>query len=261
MIETSAAIKASAAYPASPSWPIRRFWWLWVPILWMIFQFIIEATLSDPVLSFIHSENGLHENLQFFILFAAFIIAARTFLRMDRKAEPGWLVFWMGLATFCIFFNAGEEIDWGQTWLHWQTPAEWAKINSQQEMNLHNTTQWLNRIPRHVLAISIFAGGLLIPGIRRWKPNLLPRRFAVIYPPSIMAVTAIIYVVLQLVSNIGKHRFDARIFIRSSEVFELYMYYFVLLYIIVLSARLLQYLRQDSSGSTEPNRSGGIGGA
>ena len=99
------------------------------------------------------------------------------------------------------------------------------------ETNLHNTSSWLDQKPRLLLFIGMVVGGLIIPALRRWKPVVLPARFSAIYPENHMAITALGVLVPYLLQEVAEHGFNAHIFLRVSEVQEMYMYYFILLYV------------------------------
>ena len=213
--------------------------WLGLPLLWGVFQLVIELTLKPKTLEFIHSEYGLHENIQFVMIAAATILAISMLFKIDRKAQP-WLAAWLALAAICCFFVSGEEISWGQTYLHWQTPGYWYHLNNQHETNLHNTTTWLNQKPRLLLEIGVVTGGLIIPLLRRFRPSWLPVRPAIIYPPTVLIVTTLTYMLIQFISTFGKHVLHVTPFTKANEVEELYLYYFVLLYMINLRRRLMQ---------------------
>ncbi len=212
--------------------------WLWLPLAAGIIQAVIEVALDTRILEIIHSEYGPHELLEFIIITIAAVIAARIFFQMDR-ASNRWLTAWIGIAAFCCFYVSIEEMSWGQTVLRWNTPEFWAQVNVQDETNLHNTSTWLNQKPRILLEIGVAVGGLLIPCLRRYRPQWLPQRFAIIYPPSELTVTAGIFGIVKLLNLISHHIFDIRLFARPSEIGELFMYYFVLLYMMAMAQRLL----------------------
>ncbi len=210
---------------------LSRFLWLWLPLLWIVAQIGCEIFLGRPGLEWLLSENGLYELLQFAAIFAAFLAACRILWRMDRRAHP-WLFAWIAVAALASFYIAGEEISWGQQFLHWSTPEEWAALNDQDETNLHNTSSWLDQKPRWVLQIGMFVGGLLIPLLRRVRPAALPARFSAIYPSDSLAPVAGIAALVKIVNMAARELFGVSLFFRASEVIELYMFYFVLLYLL-----------------------------
>jgi glucan phosphoethanolaminetransferase (alkaline phosphatase superfamily) len=216
--------------------PLPYFLWFLLPLGWMVIQLAMEIGLDDAALDHIHSENGPHELLQFFAAAAAFIVSCLTLRAMDRSNK--WLVAWVGIAALGTFYIAGEEISWGQQFLHWTTPEYWDAINDQQETNLHNTSSWLDQKPRWLVQMGMFVGGLIIPFLQRVKPSLLPDRFRIIYPPATLAVTAGIAALVKLSQMLGRELFDVTLFFRSSEVGELYMFYFLMLYMMVMRNRL-----------------------
>jgi len=170
------------------------------------------------------------------MLMVGAFVAARTLLKMDKSNK--WLNIWIGLAFAACAFVGIEEMSWGQSVFKWGTPEFWAHINVQEETNLHNTSTWLNQKPRILLAIGIVTGGLLIPAAKRWKPSWVPAKFEIIYPPATLGVVAALYLFVRLTEKIANSFFDMDIWARPSEVEEVYFFYFVLLYLLVMKSRL-----------------------
>lgn len=212
--------------------------WLWLPLGWMVFQVALEFSLPLESKLALHAENGPHEILQFLLLCGGFLISAFTLRNMDRRAQP-WLTRWIALAAVCCFYVAGEEMSWGQTVMGWDTPESWAAINEQDETNLHNTSRWLNHKPRLVLEIGVLFAGIIIPLAQKLRPSLVPARFNAIYAPRTLMVTAILCAIVKFTDKAGRGLFDYKFFSRPSEVEELYLFYFVLLYLLVMKSRLV----------------------
>lgn len=205
----------------------------------MLFQVGIEFFLSGQILTKLHSENGPHETLQFLVLLVGVGVAAHTVFLPQLNNRP-WLRAWFGLAAVCCFYVAGEEISWGQQLLHWTTPEFWSAINDQNETNLHNTSAWFDQKPRLILEIGVLVGGIIIPLLLLYKPALVPQRFTVIYPPLFMMVPAWFAIGSKIIDKIDQALKNIVIFHRPSEVEELYLFYFVLLYLVILRRRILQ---------------------
>lgn len=129
-------------------------------------------------------------------------------------------------------------MSWGQTILRWHTPEYWAGVNNQHETNIHNTSKWFNQKPRFLLEIGILFGGLLLPLARKYKPSWVPQRFKIIYPPTELWVTAFIALIVKLIDKGGRELFGFDFFTRPSEVGEVYLFYFVAIYLIVMKHRL-----------------------
>lgn len=215
---------------------IHPFFWLVIPVLLIIGQIGIELFLPYQYMVPIHSEGGVHETLQSIVLMLALLLAVATLFRIDWKRQK-FLGGVFLLAAICCFYVSGEEISWGQQILNWHTPEYWARINDQNETNLHNTSAWLDQKPRLLLFIGIVMAGLVIPALRRWAPARLPEKFKALYPSDTLAVTALGVLLPYTAQEIAEHFFDSRLFERVSEVQELYMYYFVLLYLVDLRKR------------------------
>ncbi len=215
---------------------LKPFFWLWLPLLWMIGQLCAEFYFPIDALISFHAENGLHEWLQVFMLLGGCGFACHALLTMDR-AKHTWLALWLAMAAIGCFWVAGEEISWGQWLFFWDTPPDWALMNGQHETNLHNNSRWLNQIPDSILKIGIVVGGLFLPLMMTLKPQWVPHRFASIYPPKKLWVIALLLVFAVVAHKTGKLVWHTKLFARGSEVEELYIYYFVLLYIFSLWQR------------------------
>lgn len=216
---------------------MSKIWWLTLPVAFLAVQLALETALSAQLLARLHTENGPHELLQFAVLVGALAIAAVTLAQLRLRAA-GWLAAWFGLAAVCCLYVAGEEVSWGQHFLDWTTPEFWAAVNDQQETNLHNTSSWLDQKPRLLLEIGVLTGGLILPLLLKYRPKLVPARFSAIYPPSCLAVVALLALAVKLGAAIAE-ALGVTLFERESEVEELYLYYFVLLYLLALRRRVL----------------------
>ena len=218
--------------------PIDMLWWLGLPLFFMTGQIAIEIFVPANLKPALHSEWGPHETLQTLFIALAFLVAVFTLPKIDWKADRLSGV-WVLLAALCCFYVTGEEISWGQQILKWDTPAYWSTLNDQNETNLHNTSAWLDQKPRLLLFIGIAVGGLVVPALRKWKPSALPAKFAAIYPPDCLVVPALGVAVPYLLQEIAEHFFGRGVFHRVSELQELFMYYFVFMYLVALRIRII----------------------
>jgi len=197
-----------------------------VPVVLILIQLAIEVFASDATKKFLLEEGGPHETMQAVTMFIAFIMATYLAIRIKGK----WLKLWFGIAALASFYVAGEEVSWGQWIFYWDTPEGWAQINDQQETNLHNTSAWFDQKPQIILQIGVLVGGIIIPLLKLFKPEKLPTRFNAIYGDYHLLPTALIALSLKLSDTI----LDAmhwHFFYRVSEVLELYLFYFVALYL------------------------------
>lgn len=203
--------------------------WIWLGIPFALIAMMIgfELTLTGADLNAMYSENGPLELIQFAFVVLAAILAARLVFEAKDKLIKLW-----ALALFAgSFYIAGEEVSWGQWILGWGTPEFWAIFNDQNETNLHNTSAWFDQKPRLILFIGMVVGGLIIPALRRWKPDVLPQRFADFYPGDYMAITTIGVLFPYTIQKIGEGFFGISFFERVSEIQEAYIYFFIFLYV------------------------------
>ena len=219
---------------------LNKILWLWVPLIFLATQTIIEIFASHEIRGALHSENGPHESLQFLCALGALIIALRCLFTTSPTDKP-YLFGWITCFVLGCAYIAGEEVSWGQHIFEWATPEFWSGVNDQGETNLHNTTSWLDQKPRLLLLIGVVTGGILIPLLKRFKPSALPKKFEIIYPPAILGLTATLAISANLIDKVSEFFNDVPILSRGSEVEELYLFYFVLLYLMILRRRLAQH--------------------
>lgn len=215
---------------------LSPIFWLWIPAFAIVLQAILEITLDNNLMSQLHSENGPHETLQAVIMLFAFLYSLKVLLLGEAKTTI--FKMWFGLAALCSFYVVGEEISWGQHVWDWATPDYWAEVNDQEETNFHNTSSWLDQKPRLILFIGIVVGTLIIPILKKRKWVKLPSELDALLPSTKLSLIAFIILVPYLLEKTFEI-FDIVIFVRFSEVQELYMFYFVLLYLIMLRQKVV----------------------
>jgi hypothetical protein len=216
---------------------LSRLWTLWLPLIFLGIQAILEISFSTGELSVLMSENGPVELLQWVTMVLASMVAMITLFRVNPLKTP-WLFAWVLTALLSCLYVAGEEVSWGQHFLEWNTPSYWQNINDQNETNLHNVSSWLDQKPRTILLIGIIVGGLVFPLLDRTRPRFLPRRFSLIYPSHELILIALLVIGPRIANDMAR-LFNFNLFERVSEVQEVYMFYFVLLYLVVLRHRIL----------------------
>lgn len=201
-----------------------------IPALLPLWFFGAEAVLEQPSKEYFYGEYGLVEGFQETNLLISLILAIVIFCRL-KSTESKWLKIWIGIAIASCFYILVEEISWGQKFFQWNTPEKWAELNTQSETNFHNMSQLLNRVPRSILEVGILVGGLVIPAFLKWNPAKLPEQFSPIYPwPKIAFFSAIAFIIKFLEQFPGW--FDIKFFWRKSEVMEVFLYYFIFLYLV-----------------------------
>ena len=122
------------------------------------FAFLIIPLTHDRM-EWLMDEDRLVEFMTFVFLFIAgclaLELARRAWVAGDRVVV---IAFYALFAVGCIF-AAGEEIAWGQHYLDYATPEEWAALNKQGEVTFHNLP-WLHG-KTELLRLSFGLGGLI----------------------------------------------------------------------------------------------------
>lgn len=121
-------------------------------------------------------------------LLAGVLLAAAAW-RIFRLSPPrrGEAALFAALAAAAAFFLAGEEINWGQIFMHWGTTESTRPIESQT--NLHNTDLPIQNLGSWYLILAFF----VTPAVWRLRSRLnLPPHWALAVPrwPVIAAVAA-----------------------------------------------------------------------
>lgn len=212
---------------------LSKIWWLWIPLLMVVGQLAIEVGLSEAEKEAILGEGGFHETFQAIITVSAFALAVRLFFVF--QSQP-WLKLWVAIAAIGALYVTGEEISWGQHLFKWGTPESWAVVNDQNETNLHNTSDWLDQKPLILLEIGVLVGGILIPLLEKIRPLWLPVQFSSIYPTYHLVPVSLIAFAMKLADTYGD-QVQSSLFWRTSEILEIFLYYFVFLYLVVLRRR------------------------
>lgn len=204
-------------------------YWLWLPVIGIGLQILLEIFAAEDILAAAHAENGPHETLQALLMVCGFFFSIYALIR----AKDILLKAWFGLAAICCFYVAGEEVSWGQHIIDWATPEYWGQINDQNETNLHNTSSWFDQKPRLILEVGIIFGGLVAPFLKKRGLLKLPPKLDQLLPSPKLGVIALLILVPKIIEKTFEI-FDIVVFARVSEVQELYMFYFVLIYLIML---------------------------
>ncbi len=208
-----------------------------LPVLYFPGLAFVETTMPLDQKKYFYSEFGILEIVQELSLLFSLCLTIWLLRNLDA-AQPRWLKIWLGLAFVGCFYSLGEEISWGQTFFNWQTPETWARLNGQEETNLHNMSHLLNQFPKAILEIGVLVGGIIIPALQKWAPHKLPAKFEAAYPLWPVFFTALIALSIKLLEI--PVMFDHSIFFRKSEVLETALFYFVFVYLISLALKWRQ---------------------
>ena len=220
---------------------INRFWWLYLPVGFFCLRYAVHmfTDRGAGLESYFLGELGVVENLTVFILLVALWVTIDTLRRVGGEA-PLLKLFLVFYALGCIYF-AGEEASWGQHWFGWSTNEFFQAINDQQETNFHNTSKWLDRMPKAVVSLAIFVGGVVLPIYFRVKSRRIDYSWRAwwLIPTMVCLPTAVIATVATWPSKIERQIDFNFYFNQAQEMKELYVAFFILLFIVSLKRRLI----------------------
>ena len=221
---------------------LNRFWRLWLPIGLALAVFAMQKFDRDLAWELLFVEGtGLFEILHILLPLFVVAIALRMSFRFPANTDVR-LKVWVWLLGAGCFYIAGEEASWGQHIFGWGTPEAWSELNRQQETNLHNTTSWLNHKPRAILNVGVFVGSVLIPVLGALGVGSVKiARFSFILPGRSCHVTGWFVVFYNLWDDLAKAGHVPDIAARHSEMHENYLYGYLAIYALTLSARFTNW--------------------
>lgn len=223
---------------------LAAIWWLWLPIAFFVARYAISifTPRNEGLESLMIGELGLVENLTVLLLMGV-ILGSLYLIRRYRDVlhlTPRLFLFF-----FCLggIYFAGEEASWGQHWFGWETGEYFAAINDQHETNLHNTSEYFDRIPKAIVSFAIFLGGIALPLYLRRKEKVIDCRESMwwLFPTWICLPTAVFAVTATWPSKIERFTDWKFYFDGAQKMKELYIAYFFLLFIVSLGRRLHLY--------------------
>jgi hypothetical protein len=233
---------------------ISPFWWALCPIAFTV-GLLAFAFFNPSAYALMQGEDaGVLEFLHAALPLAAAAIATRLLffkeLRRDRL-----IMLWLLLFVLGGIYLGGEEASWGQHYFGWATPESWATINRQQETNLHNTSFWLDRLPRVVCTIAIIVGGLFLPFVKLHQPAWIPKRLDFIVPPLALSVLTVIFIIGEVHGIIVANTefIDDVIRFRTGEMQENFIVSFILFYMIFLWVRAIR-VRETNEEAAQGSR-------
>lgn len=224
------------------------WWWAGIPLTMLLVTFYAYFTSADLMALLVRRDEhpdggGIAENGTVLILLPA-IAAGIAILRHHRQRLPLWMIGWLlGWILACAYF-AGEEASWGQHYFHWSAPETLQGLNDQNETNLHNISHWLDQKPRTLVELWIVFAGLLVPLIRRFRPQALwaDRDWARWFWPTAIGIpTVVAFLFSFVVALVAKKTGRADLhYLGSNELREFYIAIFLSSYLLSLWYRLRQ---------------------
>ena len=217
---------------------VSPVWRVFAPIAVPIVLVAIAYFDRDFYYVYLQDELGFLEFLHALLPISAAAIAGWLLLMPGLRRDP-FIVAWLAAILIGGIYLGGEEASWGQHYFGWQTPAEWAEINRQEETNLHNTSFWFDRFPRIVITIGIFVGGLVLPVVKLRRPNLIPRRFDFIIPPLGLRTLTIVMLIGEVIGGLREttEAMGEVLRFRPGEMQENFIVAFIFVYMLCLAGR------------------------
>lgn len=243
MLPSSPRLARAADFRDLPIWL-----YLWLPLAFYTFVYLCGFVLDNEIYRrFFIGEMGIPDFSTVLVLIAAVIMGVRathSAHALGLRLLTGWLV----LGTLGCLYFAGEEASWGQWYLRWDTPEAWAALNNQQETNLHNLETLgplLDQLPRALLTLGAFVGGIVVPLYLKLRGQWFdPQRYWYWIWPTMVTLPAAVF-------GVFLARIDRRIGdvidqvwpfydMRTGELKEFMLAYFLLMYLASLALRLRQ---------------------
>lgn len=230
--------------------------WLWCIGLYALFMtaalalphsMLWQGGALHPVTGEPNWEFGLAESSQNIFLAVALVMAGV----MCARAKGLLLKLWLGLVFLGVLYLLGEETSWGQHYFRWGVDGWFAENNDQAETNLHNTNALFDQLPRNLLYVGMVVGGIAHPLVKLFRQGrgLIDNPWW--WAPTMACLPPVIFAFLsgapkaldKLLTNVGveawANGFRLETFIgRASEMEECFMYFFFIIYLLSLGARL-----------------------
>lgn len=226
---------------------VPQWFWLWFPTVLYFGHYGLRALASDDFFDrYIFHETGFTEQATAVVLVVTLVFGLVVLRRFLVVGEWPTKLFFTLFCLGCLYFG-GEEASWGQHWVGWNTPADWAALNDQDETNLHNSNglagALLDQLPRLLLGVAAFVGGAIIPLIQRARQRRYRTgSFAYWVMPGLACVPAGLIGSLatfpQKISKAITGDVVGPVHIHGGEVKELMLGTFLLIYIVTVWIRL-----------------------
>jgi hypothetical protein len=212
-----------------------------MPILFFGLRYLVSIFTEEAtgLESWFRGELGIVENLTILLLLAALV---KTLLLIHRFGKLMHLAPRLFLAFYCLgcIYFAGEEASWGQHWFGWDSGEFFQATNDQGETNIHNTSVLFDRLPKAILSLLIFIGGVVVP-VYFWCKSLTidySKKFWWLWPTRICLPSAIFATIATWPSKIENYTGWHFYFDEAQEIKELYIAGFILLFIVSLGRRI-----------------------
>jgi len=222
------------------------WFYLGLPISILAISLAVKANTDLATYElWILGESGFIESITLIVLILAIIVAVQI-LRQNLPFKI--LRAWISLILLGSIYFAGEEASWGQHILDWSVSESWQAINLQDETNLHNIKDFggiFDQLPRNLLTLAAFIGGLLLPSYLFFKNiQLSPQHlYYWLFPTFVCLPSASIAVFITFPNKIANifsfQQPDLLTHLNAGEYKECFLAFFIMFYLYSLLSRLL----------------------
>lgn len=230
--------------------------WLWLglPLLLLIAQLAVLVADGGGSLyrMLFDGEYGIVESATHLSLAGA-VAGGICATIVALRSRLVWVGLLLALFVLGSLFFLGEEINWGQIYFQWETPAYFQEHNRQGMINLHNLEGFNKKLLRETLLVGMLLGAIICTGSliakwrwradRSWLLWLLPTRACLL--PILVGVAA--YLVVKAYNARGIETEDV-FGIELRELVELQIGLFMFMYACSAATRLQRW-RSGAPGS------------
>ena len=205
----------------------------WLPIVVVLIPFLWFAVVGNDQM--LKGEAGIIENMTVLFLVVAIGFCIAGISLANRQGLSSLLKGWLFLMIMGSAYFALEEISYGQHLFGWGTGETWKQLNDQDETNLHNVHAIFDQVPRAVLTLGIFIGGVLLPLYRHFRGIRMDEsaRFYWQWPTLDCVTIGLLAILIRPVLSLVELEF-----INTGEMKENLFALFILLYCVSIQLRL-----------------------
>ncbi len=211
-----------------------------------------EGSFCGKYLKNFWGETGFVETTQVILIFFALLLSIYLSIKFKKKVEKLFLY----LLSIGLFYYLGEELSWGQHYLHFETPQFLKSVNNQKEFNLHNISNLFDQVPRSIVFIICSFSFLYVLMYQKLFKKKIKYEYFIL-PNKNLSYLSIILIIISLPNflddkfNLELYNYFTNIwgihlgnkiyelltlnFIRLSEFQELIFAFYFLNYMIALS--------------------------
>lgn len=121
---------------------MKNYWYTACFAVYMVFGFSIFFIFNESTINSLCKDGNLYENLGAILFLLSSIVFFITYIKTEGIVlsflRTKYNIFFL-FAAIIFFIGFGEEINWGQRMIGFETPAWLKAINVQGEFNFHNT--------------------------------------------------------------------------------------------------------------------------